>query len=269
VITSERPVADVQSRPDRRRIPIDQVGVSDLRYLVVVADRSERPQPTVARLRMSVSLPQEVKGTHMSRFIEVLNRHREGVAMATLPLILAELRRRLGAASARIEVAFPYFRERRAPVSGASGLVDYDCVFAGAVDEAGIDCSLAVRVPDTSLCPCSKEISDYGAHNQRGFVRIEVRAGPDEVGIDELIEVAERSASSPIYSLLKRADERAVTMRAYDNPVFVEDVVRNVATELQADRRIAWFRVEAENDESIHNHVAFARVEWARPADGA
>jgi GTP cyclohydrolase IB len=270
-VIGERPIADVQSRRDLRRIPIDQVGVSDLRYPIVVLDRANQRQQTVARLRMSVNLPHEFKGTHMSRFLEVLNQHRGEVTMHTLPAILAELKARLDAESARVEVEFPYFLERSAPATGARALMDYDCTFVGEMNGGGADFVLGVRVPVTSLCPCSKEISDYGAHNQRGFVQLEVRTGGNPNGehafvwIEELIDMAEQSASSPVYPLLKRADERHVTMQAYDNPVFVEDIVRNVAELLQADRRVAWFRVEAENHESIHNHSAFARIDWTRP----
>jgi GTP cyclohydrolase I len=264
---------DVQSHPDERRIPIDQVGVSDLRYPIVVLDREHERQQTVARLTMSVNLPHEFKGTHMSRFIEVLNRHRGEVTMRTFPQILQELEKRLQAESARIEVTFPYFLERAAPASGARALMDYECSFVGQVNGQGDDFVLGVRVPVTSLCPCSKAISDYGAHNQRGLITIEVRAPrpanaePVLIWIEELIEVAEQSASSPVYPLLKRPDERHVTMRAYDNPVFVEDIVRNVAARLREDPRIAWFRVHAVNHESIHNHSAFAQIEWLRPGE--
>ncbi|HEV7373531.1 MAG TPA: GTP cyclohydrolase FolE2 [Pyrinomonadaceae bacterium] len=262
---------DVQNRQDDRRIPIDKVGVSDLRYPIVVLDRQQGKQETVARLSMSVSLPHHFKGTHMSRFIEVLNEHRGEVTMRTLPDILRELRRRLEAESAHIEVRFPYFLERTAPVSEARALMDYECSFVGESNGDKDDFVLGVRVPVTSLCPCSKEISDYGAHNQRGYVTIEVRSAPTEnkeaniIWIEELIEIAERSASAPVYALIKRADERHVTMQAYDNPVFVEDMVRNAAAQMQRDERVRWFRVHAENDESIHNHNAFAVVEWTRP----
>jgi GTP cyclohydrolase I len=220
---------------------------------------------------MSVSLPHHFKGTHMSRFVEVLNEHRGEVTMRTLPAILTELKERLKAESARVHVVFPYFLERVAPVSGARALMDYECSFVGEVNGGAEDFLLSVRVPVTSLCPCSKAISDYGAHNQRGYVTIEVRSTaanggePAIIWIEELVDMAERAASAPVYPLLKRADERAVTMRAYDNPVFVEDMVRNVAEELQQDDRVAWFRVHAQNQESIHNHSAFATILWTRP----
>ena len=261
---------DIQGQSDDRGIPLDQAGVTDLRYPIIVLDRDRERQQTVARLTMSVNLPHHFKGTHMSRFIEVLNDHRGEVTMRTLPLILRELKSRLEAESARIEVSFPYFTERSAPVSGASALMDYECTFIGDANGNGEDFVLGVQVPVTSLCPCSKAISDYGAHNQRGVITMEVRCVRHDgelalIWIEELIEVAERSASAPVYPLLKRADERHVTMQAYDNPVFVEDMVRNVAAELRADNRVAWFRVHAVNHESIHNHGAFAGVEWSRP----
>lgn len=261
---------DIQNHQDDRLIPINKVGVSDLRYPIVVYDRERGKQETIANLAMSVSLPHDFKGTHMSRFIEVLNEHRGEVTMRTLPKILHDVRERLEAASASMEVSFPYFLERTAPVSKARALMDYECAFVGKVNDNRNDFTLRVRVPVTSLCPCSKAISDYGAHNQRGYIGIEVRSLPSIDGghqmiwIEELIEIAERSASSPVYPLLKRADERHVTMHAYDHPVFVEDMVRNVAVELRADDRVDWFRVQAVNQESIHNHNAFAEVEWQR-----
>jgi GTP cyclohydrolase I len=264
---------DVQNRNDERQIPIDQVGVCDLRYPITVLDRNQEKQQTIARLSLSVGLPHHFKGTHMSRFIEVLDRHRGEVTMRTVPAILTELRSRLDAEKAQISVEFPYFLERAAPVSGAKSLMEYDCSFRAEMDGGDVDFVLGVKVPVTSLCPCSKAISDYGAHNQRGYLTMEVRTGhptgsePGFVWIEELIEIAEQSASAPVYPLLKREDERHVTMQAYDNPVFVEDMVRNVAVRLKADARIAWFRVHAVNHESIHNHGAFARIEWRRASE--
>lgn len=267
-----RPLDDVQSRLDERNVPIDDVGVSDLRYPITVLDRAQGEQHTVATISMSVSLPHHFKGTHMSRFLEALNAQRGEVTMRTLPALLLDLKTRLEAERARVEVAFPYFLERSAPVSGATGLMDYQCTFKGELNGTGSDFVLGVRTPVTSLCPCSKEISDYGAHNQRGLIEIQVRSMPEPDGwpaliwIEELIELAERSASAPVYPLLKRVDERHVTMQAYDTPVFVEDMVRNVAVRLQADARVAWFEVNAVNQESIHNHAAFARIAWRRTA---
>jgi len=261
---------DVQSRADGRGIALDRVGVMDLRYPIVVLDRANERQQTTARVTMSVSLPHHFKGTHMSRFIEVLNEHRGEVTMRTLPKLLKELRERLEAESARVELHFTYFLERAAPQSGARGLMDYECSFVGESTGTRDDFILGVKVPVTSLCPCSKEISDYGAHNQRGIIGIEVRTtdadrgGPNLIWIEEIVEVAERSASAPVYPLLKRADERHVTMQAYENPVFVEDMVRNVAASLMDDGRVEWFAVQAVNYESIHNHSAFASMQWSR-----
>jgi GTP cyclohydrolase I len=264
---------DVQSHPDLRRIALNEVGVTGLRHPIVVWDREHAKQATVAELAMSVSLPAHVKGTHLSRFLEVLGEHAGEVTMRTIPQLLAALRTRLDAEWARIEVDFPYFITRTAPITGATALMDYQCRFIGAGDALSTAFTLTVRVPVTSVCPCSKAISDYGAHNQRGYITINIRprsgddGEPQLVWIEELVELAERSASAPVYSLLKRPDERHVTMLAYDNPVFVEDMARNVVHSLQRDERIAWFCVEAVNDESIHNHAAFARVEQGMPSD--
>ena len=261
---------DVQGRRDEREVALDRVGVSGLRYPIVVLDRDHQKQHTVAVLKMSVNLPHEFKGTHMSRFIEVLNEHRGEITMRTVPAVLRDLRTKLDAESAQIHLVFPYFLERRAPVSGASALMDYECSFDAAVNGGTDKFVFGVRVPVTSLCPCSKAISDYGAHNQRGYITIDVQTIRDPennfalVWFEELIDIAEQSASAPVYPLLKRADERHVTMQAFDNPVFVEDMVRNVALVLRNDSRIAWFRIDALNQESIHNHSAFASVEWDR-----
>lgn len=262
---------DVQGRRDEREVALDRVGVSGLRYPIVVLDRDHQRQHTVAVLKMSVNLPHEFKGTHMSRFIEILNEHRGEITMRTVPTMLRDLRRRLDAESAHIHLVFPYFLERRAPVSGAGALMDYECSFDAAVNGGKDQFVFGVRVPVTSLCPCSKAISDYGAHNQRGYITIDVQTVRDVennfalIWFEELIDIAEQSASAPVYPLLKRADERHVTMQAFDNPVFVEDMVRNVALVLRSDSRIAWFRIDALNQESIHNHSAFASLEWRRP----
>jgi GTP cyclohydrolase IB len=262
-------VEDVQARPDERGIPLNQAGVSDLSYPIVVLDRSSERQRTIARIAMSVGLPHNFKGTHMSRFIEVLEEHRGEVTMRTLPGILADLRQRLDARTARIELVFPYFVEKAAPVSGAKALMDYECTFVGE-SNGGDRFTLGVRVPVTSLCPCSKTISDYGAHNQRTYVTMDVRAAADSdeatlIWIEELVDIAEACASAPVYPLLKRPDERYVTMLAYDHPAFVEDIARDVAVKLQADPRVGWFRVHVRSDESIHNHCAFAEISWDRP----
>ena len=242
---------DMQKTPDTRGVQIDQVGICDLTYPIVVLDRDNQRQQATATIAVSVSLPHHFKGTHMSRFLEVLAAHQGEITMRTLPVILGELKKRLAAESARLEVEFTYFLQKKAPVSGLSAPMDYRCTFVGESGADGDRFEMKVKVPVSTLCPCSKVISDYGAHNQRGYVTMAVRpkreadgGGWKMVWIEELIEVAERSASAPIYPLLKRVDERHVTMQAYDNPVFVEDVVRNVAVNL----------------ESIHNHSAFAVV---------
>jgi GTP cyclohydrolase IB len=232
-------------------------------------DQDGKLMPTVAHLSMSVDLPHHFKGTHMSRFLEVLAKHRGEITTRSLPAILHDLKQRLKAKSAHIGVSFPHFIEKAAPVSGAKAKVAYNSTFwvscSGEVD----DVALRVEVPVKTLCPCSKEISDYGAHNQRGHVTIEVRPQMSKKGwawiwIEELVEIAEKSASAPVYALLKRPDERHVTMQAYDNPVFVEDLVRNVAVLLKKDPRITAFTVRAVNQESIHAHDAFAQVVWKR-----
>lgn len=263
---------DIQSSPSIHRIGIDHVGVTNLRYPIVVLDRQQERQETVGQISMSVDLPHHFKGTHMSRFIEVLNMYRGEITLRNLPEMLDELKRKLEAEKARVEVRFPYFLEKAAPKSGAKALMDYSCAFVGEANGKKCDLILGLEVPVTSLCPCSKAISEKGAHNQRGYIGIQVRTTQDKNGkrhfiwIEELIEIAERAASAPVYPFLKREDEKYVTAQAYDNPVFVEDMVRNVAAQLQDDLRVAWFHVRAENQESIHNHNAFAEIEWARPA---
>ncbi|NUQ63145.1 MAG: GTP cyclohydrolase I FolE2 [Pirellulales bacterium] len=245
--------------------------MTDLRYPILVLDRQQEQQQTTATLTMSVGLPHQFKGTHMSRFVEVLAAHRGELTMRTLPAILRELKQRLDAETARVEVSFDYFLERTAPVSGAKALMGYPCSFIGEANGSADDFVLIVDVPVTSLCPCSKAISHYVAHNQRANVEIQVRSERDGEGkprliwIEELIDVAEQSASSPVYPVLKRSDERHVTMQAYERPVFVEDLARNVAVRLQADPRVKWFRVRALNQESIHSHNAYAVIQWARP----
>ena len=259
-------LTDMQKTPDTRGVDIDQVGICDLIYPIVVLDRENQRQNAAGKISISVNLPHHFKGTHMSRFLEVLARHQGEMTMRTLPALLHDLKKRLDAEAAHIEIEFTYFLQRIAPVSRLEAPMDYLCTFVGDSNGEKDDFLLRVCVPVSTLCPCSKVISDYGAHNQRGYVTISVRTrrasdhGWEMLWIEELIEAAERSASAPIYPLLKRTDERHVTMQAYDNPVFVEDVVRNVANILRVDKRIAWFEVRAVNQESIHNHSAFAVV---------
>ncbi len=259
---------DIQKQRDERQLDIDQVGVSQLRYPITVLDPANEKQTTTALISMSVDLPHHFKGTHMSRFIEVLNTHRGEVTMHTIPKILHSLKERLEADSAHIELCFPYFVEREAPISKAKALMDYECSFSGSSTPKGDEFVLGIKVPVTSLCPCSKAISDYGAHNQRGEIHIEVgtqqEGGQQFIWLEELIHVAENAASAPVYSLLKREDERFVTMQAYDHPMFVEDMVRSVAVQLRKDSRVRWFRVRVTNFESIHNHSAFACISWSK-----
>lgn len=262
----EESLKDVQKSADTRGIHIDRVGVSDLRYPITVLDQNNEAQNTVGTFRLSVDLPHQFKGTHMSRFVEILNEHHGEITMRTVPAILDKLQERLEAEKAHVEVEFPYFIKKAAPVSGAQALLDVKCAFIAETDGRVHDFLLKVEVPVTSLCPCSKEISDYSAHNQRGFLTMTVRTKKNEAGdwefvwIEDLVKLAEESASAPIYALLKRPDERHVTMQAYDNPVFVEDMVRNAAESLRELRPVSWFSVTAENQESIHNHTAFASV---------
>jgi len=253
---------DIQNSNDDRGVPIQKVGVKDIRYPIQVLDREQKFQSTVARVSMYVDLPQHFKGTHMSRFVEILNEHRGEITLRNIDTILAAMVERLESGTAHIEVRFPYFVSKRAPVSGAQSLMDYDCGFLASHrhGDARPDTILEVRVPVTSVCPCSKEISDAGAHNQRSIVTVQIRYR-DFVWIEELIDAAESAASSAVYALLKREDEKHVTEKAYANPVFVEDLVRGVAVKLRDDPRITWYRVESENFESIHNHSAYAMVE--------
>jgi GTP cyclohydrolase I len=250
---------DIQAGPDARRIAIDKVGVKDIRYPVVVLDKKNRSQHTVASVNMYVDLPHQFKGTHMSRFIEILNEHRREMTVKSFPEILGKMKKRFNASIAHLEVEFPYFIEQRAPVSGAKGLMEYRCRYSGTLGDTR-DIVIEVTVPVSTVCPCSKEISDRGAHNQRGAVKVAVRID-GFVWIEDIIKAVESSASSPVYSLLKRVDEKYVTEAAYDKARFVEDVVREAAVSLGRIKRVTWFRVEAENWESIHNHSAYAFLE--------
>ncbi len=261
---------DVQNSMDHRKIALDQVGIRDLKYPIVVLDRERARQSTIAGISMSVELPHHFRGTHMSRFLEVLERHESTFDGNTIPAVLEELKQVLEARSAGITVTFPFFLAKHAPVTGAESRMDYMCSFMGSSGPQGEDFVLSVSVPVSSLCPCSREISSYGAHNQRSLITMDVRpltcddGLPEMIWIEELISLAEDSASSPVYSLLKRPDERFVTERSYDNPVFVEDMVRNTAQRLMEDDRVQWFKVTAESQESIHNHTAFASLTWSR-----
>ncbi len=250
---------DVQTTRDTRRVPISKVGVKDISYPIVVMDKNRSVQHTVARVNMYVDLPHHFKGTHMSRFIEILNTYREKIALDKMETILQKMKEKLEASSAHLEIEFPYFIEKRAPVSGAKSLMEYTCEFKANL-ATDFDFILGVKVPVTSLCPCSKELSSFGAHNQRSIMTVQVRYR-EFLWIEDLIEVIESCGSSPVYSLLKREDEKFVTEYAYNNPRFVEDMVREATLKLAAMDTITWFSVEAENFESIHKHSAYAAVE--------
>ncbi len=253
-------IADVQSSADSRRIAIDKVGIKDIRHPIRVRDRSDGEQHTVATFNMYVFLPHNFKGTHMSRFVQILNKHEKEIGVESFKEMLTEMAERLESEKGHIEMRFPYFVNKRAPVSGVESLLDYDVTFIGEILKGKPRMFIKVVVPVTSLCPCSKEISDYGAHNQRSHVTVQVRTR-GFVWIEEIIDLVEKEASCELYGLLKRPDEKYVTERAYDNPKFVEDMVRDVAIRLNADDRIGAYRVESENFESIHNHSAYALIE--------
>lgn len=251
---------DTQNEPDFRKLAIDRVGVKNLRFPVEVREKAGGTQSTVATVSLAVDLPHHYKGTHMSRFVEVLNLHGPVLDVRSLPQIPRELMTRLDAQRAHIEFRFPFFLSKAAPVTGAQGLMDYDVIFEIDSKEGSQDFILTVCVPVTTLCPCSKAISDRGAHNQRGQVTFSVRF-KEPVWIEDLIRLVEKCASCELYSLLKRPDEKAVTEKAFDRPVFVEDLVRNVAALSNEQDNITWYKVEAENFESIHNHNAYAVIE--------
>lgn len=250
---------DIQNQTDHRNQEINKVGVKSIRYPIIVLDKAKGLQHTVASINMYVDLPHRFRGTHMSRFVEILNKYRGEIAIKTFSRILNEVKQKLHAKTAHLEVEFPYFIEKKAPVSGARGLMEYVCRFCGSSNEKE-DFYLGVRVPLMTVCPCSKEISDFGAHNQRSVVTVHVRFRRF-IWIEDIIRTIEESASSDVFSILKRPDEKLVTERAYQNPMFVEDVVREVASKLSRDSNITWFTVESENFESIHNHNAYAYIE--------
>ncbi len=251
--------ADVQGEADPRRIAIDQVGVRALRHPLQIEDRSGHRQATVAELTMTVALAHDSKGAHMSRFVELINEHTEALSVHSFRHLLEAMTERLDARDGDIEISFPYFRRKLAPISGVASLMDYRAAFIGRRRQGHNEVWLRVAAPATSLCPCSKRISEYGAHNQRSEITIEARV-EDIIWLEELIEIAERTASSEVYGVLKRTDEKHITERAYDNPKFVEDMIRDLAIELNADERIRAYQVSCENFESIHNHSAWAQL---------
>ncbi len=251
---------DMQNQQDYRRIDIQKVGVKGIKYPITVLDRVQGVQQVNAAINMYVNLPHHFKGTHMSRFVEILNEYHGEVNIKTLQLILEKLREKLRAESAHIEISFSYFVKKTAPVSRAKSLMEYECRFWGQNRGDKTDIMVGVVVPVTTVCPCSKEISAAGAHNQRSMVDVKVKF-KKFFWIEDVITLVENSASGEVYSLLKRVDEKYVTEKGYENPMFVEDVVRNVAERLNAIDNFTWYSVEAENFESIHNHSAYAYVE--------
>jgi GTP cyclohydrolase IB len=255
-------LVDVQNSEDLRKIPIDRVGVRGVKYPIVVQDRERGQQHTVGHFTLTVDLPHHFKGTHMSRFLEVLGEQNGEVSSQSIPQILSRLKERLTAETAHLEVRFTYFRVKAAPVTGKEGFMGYECAFVAA-GNSHTDFVIEVNVPVTTLCPCSKEISERGAHNQRGNVKARVRF-TDLVWIEELIDMIESCGSCQLYPVLKRPDEKWVTERAYDNPRFVEDMVREVAVAFDRHPNITQYEVEVENFESIHDHNAYAFLERSK-----
>ncbi|MBC7786714.1 MAG: GTP cyclohydrolase I FolE2 [Methylophilaceae bacterium] len=253
-------IEDVQNIVDTRDIAIDKVGIKSIRHPVLVKDKSGGEQHTVAMFNMYVHLPQQFKGTHMSRFVEILNMNEKAISIDSFENILRQMVSRLEAESGHVEMTFPYFVNKSAPISGVKSLLDYEVTFIGEIKNGKFDITVKVLVPVTSLCPCSKKISDYGAHNQRSHVTVTALIN-DFIWIEDIINLVEKQASCELFGLLKRPDEKFVTERAYDNPKFVEDMVRDVAAQLNAETRIDAYIVESENFESIHNHSAYALIE--------
>ena len=255
----QKAIADVQNLADKRHLAINKVGIKGIRHPVVVRDKSVGVQHTVATFNMYVHLPHNFKGTHMSRFVEILNSHEREISVENFPVMLQDMIVKLEAETGHIEMNFPYFINKKAPVTGSQGLMEYECTIKGSLNST-MDLMLIIHVPISTLCPCSKEISKVGAHNQRGEVRIQVRY-KKFFWIEDLIRLVEESASCEVYALLKRQDEKYVTEKAYTNPMFVEDVVREIAHRLSQDDNFSWYAVESENFESIHNHSAYALIE--------
>src|SRR6201999_1352923 len=272
-------VEDVQGHADTRQIPINKVGIKDILHPVKVKDRSRGEQHTVAKFNMYVNLPHNFKGTHMSRFVEILHRHEREISVESFGKMLAEMTERLSATASPIDMSFPYFVMEMAAGSGGESLMNYQATIFGEHRDGKTEVWLKVVVPTTSLCPCSKEISDYGAHNQRSHITLTARltehmwleeaisiSSSEHMWLEKLIRIAEREASCEVFGILKRPDEKFVTERAYDNPKFVEDTVRDVAMALNKDKRVRAYVVEAENFQSIHNHSAYALIEHDKEA---
>lgn len=253
-------IEDVQARADSRRIPINKVGIKDVYHPVRVKDRSSGEQHTIANFNMYVALPHNFKGTHMSRFVELLHGNEREISVESFRDILAQMTEKLNAETGHIEMEFPFFVMKKAPVSGVESLMNYQASLIGEMRDGKSELWLKVVVAATSLCPCSKDISKYGAHNQRSHITIKAKVD-GHMWLEELIDIAESEASCEVYGILKRADEKHVTERAYENPKFVEDIVRDVAVRMNNEDRVRAYVVEAENFESIHNHSAYALIE--------
>ena len=250
------PLVDIQSSPDKRNIPIDKVGVRNVKYPIKVLERDNGVQQTVGNFSLTVDLPREFKGTHMSRFLEVLGEYNHEIGRETIPVILAKLRDKLKAQTAHLEVKFTLFREKAAPVTGKVGMMAYECGFIAA-GGATTEFQVFLCVPITTLCPCSKEISAFGAHNQRGYVTARIHA-VGMLWLEDVIDMIESSGSAQLYPVLKRPDEKFVTEQAYQNPRFVEDMVREVALAFDKHPNVGTYEIEVENHESIHDHNAYA-----------
>ena len=252
---------DTQNTKDIRNIVINQVGIKDILHPINFVNRDNESHPTIANFTMTVRLPENVKGTHMSRFIEILNDGECSFGIDTFMNLVQRVADKLDSSDAQIIVDFPFFRNKKAPSSGVESLLDYKVALTGTVVNGEPELTLKVVVPVTSLCPCSKSISKYGAHNQRSHITIEAKAAKGEtIYLEDLIDLAEEKASSELYAILKRDDEKVVTERAYENPAFVEDIVRDIAVELNANKKVNFYCLESENFESIHNHSAYALI---------
>ncbi len=256
---SPESIEDVQSTPDKRQLDIDQVGIKSIKHPIIVKDKTGGAQHTVANFNMYVHLPHNFKGTHMSRFVEILNENDKELSVESFEGILRAMLKKLESVSCNLEMVFPYFIKKTAPISGVKSVLDYEVSFFGKIINGSYTNTTKVVVPVTSLCPCSKKISDYGAHNQRSHVTVTIEAN-DFIWIEDIINIVEKQASSELYGLLKRVDEKYVTEKAYNNPKFVEDMVRDIAQDLKAHKKINTFIVESENFESIHNHSAYALI---------
>lgn len=252
---------DTQNTKDIRNIVINQVGIKDILHPIKFVNRDSESHPTIANFTMTVRLPENVKGTHMSRFIEILNDGECSFGIDTFMNLVQRVADKLDSSDAQIIVDFPFFRNKKAPSSGVESLLDYKVTLTGTIVNGEPELTLKVVVPVTSLCPCSKSISKYGAHNQRSHITIEAKAAKGEtIYLEDLIDLAEEKASSELYAILKRDDEKVVTERAYENPAFVEDIVRDIAVELNANKKVNFYCLESENFESIHNHSAYALI---------